>query len=353
MLRLLHRIHRIAGIALLIPAFVVALSGGLLAILEPSQPPRVENTTLISPTDSVTAIERAFTDARERHGDDSRYLIRPPRHDDEAITVLVDGPSWHGRRHYHPLSGEPLGSIDVSSDFGHLLSELHDSLLLGDTGKLILLVSAAGTITLGISGFYLWLRTSYRRRELSSRLLHRHLGACFVVAILLAFASGAYMVWRPLSAAINKLAGAQAITAPKISLPAAGKLARVHTLIRSAEVALPGGRIGYIAITPNRLEAVRIRKRFPDDPHPNGLSSVWLEPSTGMPIRHVRWNELDPGSRLFAWIYPFHSGHLGGLPQRLLWIFTGLCTAFLAYSGMSIWFRRKVGARRSACPRPG
>lgn len=301
----------------------------------------------------VAVIERAFTDARERHGDDSRYLIRPPRRDDEAITVLVDGPSWHGRRHYHPLSGEPLGSIDFSSDFGHLLSELHDSLFLGDTGKLILLVTAAGTIILSISGFYLWLRTSYRRRDLSSRLLHRHLGACFALAILLAFASGAYMVWRPLSAVINKLAGTQAITAPKISLPAGGKLARIDMLIGNAEAALPGGRIGYIAISPSGREAVRIRKRFADDPHPNGLSSIWLEPSTGMPIRHVRWNELDPGSRLFAWIYSLHSGYLGGFSQRLFWMFTGLCTAFLAYSGMRIWLCRKSGALRRLCGRNG
>lgn len=348
MLRLLHRIHRIAGIALLIPAFLVALSGALLAALEPSQPPRVGNMTRISPNDTVAAIDRAFTDARERHGDDSHYLIRPPRHDDEAIAVLVDGPRWHGRRHYHPVSGEPLGSIDFSSEFGYLLSELHDSLLLGDTGKLILLVSAAGAIVLSISGFCLWLRTSYRRRDLSSRQLHRHLGACFAVAILLAFASGAYMVWRPLSAAVNHLAGAQAIAAPKASLPAGGKLARLDTLVGNAEAVLPGGRIGYIAIAPNGREAVRIRKRFADDPHPNGLSSIWLEPSTGMPIRHVRWNELDPGSRLFAWIYPLHSGHLGGLSQRLLWICTGLCTAFLAYSGLRLWLRRKTGAKRSA-----
>lgn len=333
---------------MLIPAFLVALSGALLATLEPSQPPRVANATWISPNDTVTAIERAFSDARERYGNDSRYLIRPPRHDNEAIAIIVDGPTWHGRRHYHPLSGEPLGSVDFSGDFGHFLSELHDSLLLGETGKLILLVSAAGSIILSISGFYLWLRTSGQRRDLSCRSLHRHLGACFAAAILLAFASGAYMVWRPLSAAVNYLAGAQAVTAPKASLPAGGKLARIDTLVSNAEAVLPGGRIGYIAIAPNGRESVRIRKRFADDPHPNGLSSIWLEPSTGIPIRHVRWNELDPGSRLFAWIYPLHSGHLGGFPQRLLWIFTGLCTAFLAYSGMRIWLRRKTKAKGNA-----
>lgn len=347
MLRCLYRIHRIAGIVLLIPVLLVTLSGALLAGLDPSSPPRVETAGPARLNDAGAVLERAFADARAQHGDDSRYLIRPPRQDDEALVILVDGPGWHGRRYYHPASGEALGSIDFSGDPGHLLFELHASLLLGETGKLILFVSAVGTLVLGISGLCVWLRTSCRRRSLPPRLLHRRLGACFSAAILLAFASGAYMVWRPFSATVNRIAGVQAVAAPKVSLPAAAKLARIDTLIGNADATLPGGRIGYIAIAPNGREAVRIRKRFSDDPHPNGLSSVWLEPSTGAPIGHVRWNELDPGSRLFAWIYPLHSGRLGGLPQRLLWILTGLCTAFLAYSGMRIRLHRKPGAKRS------
>lgn len=341
MLRLLHRLHRIAGIILLLPVFLSALSGALLAALDPLRPPRVDALPRTHPGIELAALEHAFANVLARHGDDNRFLIRPPRNDDEALVIQVDGKAWHGRHHFDPLSGELLGSVDFSGDPGYLLFELHDSLLLDETGKLILLASAIGTIILTITGIGVWLRTSRRCHSLSHCLLHRRFGAWFAAAIFVAALSGAYMVWRPLSGMINRVAGTPAISAPKPRLGPTPEIAPLATFVENANAVLPGGRIGYIAITPRGNEAVRIRKRLPDDPHPNGLSSIWLEPSTGVPIGHVRWNDLDPGSRLFSWIYPLHSGHLGGALQRLLWVMTGLCTAFLAYSGARIWLRRK------------
>ncbi|WP_210235074.1 FAD-binding oxidoreductase, partial [Mesorhizobium sp. M2D.F.Ca.ET.233.01.1.1] len=35
----------------------------------------------------------------------------------------------------------------------------------------------------------------------------------------------------------------------------------------------------------------------PDDPNPNGLTSVWLDPSTGRILAAQRWNALDLGAR--------------------------------------------------------
>jgi uncharacterized iron-regulated membrane protein len=341
LLRLLHRLHRITGVILLLPVFVSALSGALLAALDPLRPPRVEALPRVNPGIELAALEQAFADARARHGDDNRFLIRPPRADDEALVIQVDGAAWHGRHHFHPLTGELLGSVDFSRDPGHWLFELHDSLLLDEIGKSILLASAIGTIILTTTGISVWLRGARRRRRLSLRLLHRRLGAWFAAAIIIAFISGTYMVWRPLSTMINWIAGTPTISAPKPRLGSSPDIARISTFVENANTVLPGGHIGYIAIAPQGKVAVRIRKRLPDDPHPNGLSSVWLEPSTGEPIGQVRWSDLDPGSRLFSWIYPLHSGHLGGDVQRLLWVVTGLCTAFLAYSGARIWLRGK------------
>jgi uncharacterized iron-regulated membrane protein len=85
---------------------------------------------------------------------------------------------------------------------------------------------------------------------------------------------------------------------------------------------------------------------LPDDPHPNGLTSVWLHPRTGDVLAAHRWNELDPGAKAVAVVYPLHTGELGG---PLLEVFTaanGLILATLGISGLWLWWRRRRARKK-------
>ena len=43
----------------------------------------------------------------------------------------------------------------------------------------------------------------------------------------------------------------------------------------------PGARVGYVVLSPRDEQAVRVRMKLEDDPHPNGLTSLWFHPATG------------------------------------------------------------------------
>jgi uncharacterized iron-regulated membrane protein len=96
-----------------------------------------------------------------------------------------------------------------------------------------------------------------------------------------------------------------------------------------------------------------VRLKLPDDPHPNGLTSVWLHPATAEVLKVARWSQLDAGSRLVSVVYPLHTGALGGPVHEILVGVTGLALATLGATGLLLWGRRRsVRARLPAAAAP-
>ena len=100
---------------------------------------------------------------------------------------------------------------------------------------------------------------------------------------------------------------------------------------------------------PNR--PVRVRLRLADDPHPNGLTSVWLDPRNGQVLAVNRWNALDPGAAAVAWVYPLHTGELGGPLHEVLNFAAGLTLATLGVTGLWLWWKRREPAPERPRPR--
>jgi uncharacterized iron-regulated membrane protein len=166
--------------------------------------------------------------------------------------------------------------------------------------------------------------------------------------LLLLLTTGAWMGSRPIAAWVNVWAGTPAEAPPKVQgLPQQPRL-ELQQAWQNARAALPEGRVGYLIRPESPAEAVRVRMRLPDEPHPNGLSSVWLHPQTGEVLRVRRWHELDLGSRITNWAYPLHSAGLVPWLQIPLWVLLGALGLTLLLTGLRPWWqRRSARASRS------
>ena len=60
-----------------------------------------------------------------------------------------------------------------------------------------------------------------------------------------------------------------------------------------------------------------------------------------------RWDELDPGASAVAWVYPLHTGVLGGVWLEVGIACGGLVLATLGVTGIWLWWRRR-GVRRKS-----
>lgn len=302
-----------------------------------------------TPAVSLASVLQA---ARQEFGSSSNLVIRPPRAPDETMEVRVRG-SWRGSLYLNPVTGAEQGRRGEREGALNILFKLHSSLWLDATGKALLAWTALAYLFLLASGLILWWPKQWARawkidlRKGAIRALfdlHRVGGAVFGVLIAVSVATGAYMAWRPLGAAVTWLSGTPAVKAPKLA-QTAGEIAPWLPLDQLADIAQSQfgqkSPIGYIVIAGKADTPVRFRLRLPDDPHPNGMSSVWLNPHTGAVLAAQRWTALDPGARAIAVVFPLHTGEIGGLVLETALGIGGLALSGLGISGIWLWWRRR------------
>lgn len=291
-------------------------------------------------------------------GRDTDFTFRPPRTAGDTLWVLVRGP-WAGTVYVDPASGRELGRLGETDGFVNIVFRTHSSLWLGETGKGMLACVALTYLFLLVTGLVLWwprqwppsFRIAWDRGTLRAFFdLHRTAGALMGVLIAVSVATGAYMAWRPLGDLVTSLSGGRSVKAPTIAKTdkAEGPALPVDDLVRIAQTQFAGFPIGYVQVPSQRSRPVRVRFMLPDDPHPNGLSSVWLHPRTGAILGSVRWNELDPGARAVAVVYPLHTGELGGVALEALVALSGLTLGLLGITGLWLWWRRRSRPARPA-----
>lgn len=100
--------------------------------------------------------------------------------------------------------------------------------------------------------------------------------------------------------------------------------------------------IGYVQVSP--AQPVRVRLKLADDSHPNGLTSVWLHPFTGIAMATQRFDQLDTGLRIVSVVYPLHTGELGGLALTIIVGLGGMVLAMLstAWQAAQVRFLRNL-----------
>lgn len=279
--------------------------------------------------------------------------IWPGREPDDAMVVNVrDDKGWEGRVFIDPYTGLRLGVRDRSGLNLDGLFELHSSLLSGKTGKGALGILALCMAVMFLSGLAMWwplrwgqaftvVLSGARIRALFD--LHRVGGATLGLWVLVCVATGGLLAYRPATQWINQAAGAAPLEAPKVpkSPPATAKPPTLDALAAVADAAVPAGETHAITLPAKPGEAVRIRKKLADDPHPIGLTAVWLNPRSGELLRIDRWDALPPGDRMFAWVYPLHSGQLAGAIGVVITAVGGLSLLGFGITGTWLWWLRR------------
>ena len=328
-----------------------ALLGALLTVAKPLD--QWANSHLF--VQSAEALAQPLTPLDPLHkklaaelGPKANLTFRPPREPGESLHVYVSG-SWDGRV-YFDNTGRELGRRGEIEGLYNLIFELHSTVLLGDIGRALLAFVALSYLLLLISGLVLWwpLRwpPSFKVRLNRGTFvalfdLHRTTGALLGLLIAVSVATGAYMAWLPLRAAVSNMAGDVQVKAPPLPKDSI-KASRLplDELVATAQTRFPGAMVGYVQTPGGADKAVRVRFKVEDDHHPNGLSSVWLNPYTGSILSTYRWNELDMGARIISVIYPLHAGELGGVAFTVVVGLIGLVLAGLGVSGIWMWIRR-------------
>lgn len=307
------------------------------------------------PAAATVSLEALRARLAREFGPTAAFTFRPPRTDGATMEVLVRG-DWRGALYLHPASGAEQGRRGEHDSVVALLHGLHSALWLGQTGKAILALAALVYLLLAVSGIVLWWPRRWPpslRIELGKGFsrasfdLHRTGGIVFALLLAVSMATGAYLAWRPIGGWISWLAGTPVVGAPKLPAAATGPALPLDALAAAAQAAVPDGRIGLFLYTPQLDRPLAVRMHVPDDPHPNGRSTVWLDPRTGQVLASHRWNALDPGTRINSVVFPLHTGELGGVMGETAVALLGLVLGMLGITGLVLWWQRRQARLRA------
>lgn len=279
--------------------------------------------------------------------------LRPPVEPGDTLAVRVTSAAWDGTVYLHPLTGREQGRRGELEGVVNFLFKFHSSLLLKDTGKATLAAISLTYLVLLVTGLLLWwpkrwpptLRVELRKGLVRGLFdLHRTGGAVLGLVIAVSVTSGAYMAWRPLAQAVDTVAGVAPVKPPKVPKLRPGQDPAplpLDRLVAIGRAAFPHDPIGFIQVPATLDQPLRLRMRVAGDPHPNGLSSVWVHPVTGEVLAVTRWDDLDPGARVVSWMYPLHTGELGGPVLEAVMCAGGVTFGMLGISGIWLWWRRR------------
>lgn len=368
MRRAIGRIHRWTGLGAGLFVAVVGLSGSALVFrdeidvaLEPGLR-RASTSGALAPVQQVVdSVARAYPFERATR-------VRMPRQPGETYEV------WLGAEpsrfvYVDPHTARVLGARRPTEFLTGWLFLLHSRALGGEWGKRVVGVVGIALLVLTSGGVAIWwpgrrgLRgaVSVHRGAGAPRLmfdLHRAVGFYASIFLLVAALTGISLVFpdaaRRVTDLVTGTARASGVARPPArSVSTHVGMLSLDTLLAIAERAQPKGAISYLYLPDASGAPFRVRKQLPTELHPNGKSFVTIDPRDGRVLRVEDGSRAQPGARLYDILYPIHTGVWGGRAGRLLAVFVGLMPAFLATTGLLVWWRRTMRRRSRIAEREG
>ncbi|MDB5679498.1 PepSY domain-containing protein [Sphingomonas bacterium] len=361
MKRQLLRVHTWLGIALGIFWALQGLSGATLVFnrdLQDAALARPGGARLV-PLDKLIARSSAAAGAKvtklESFGPNPMLLLAYYQGAQGEQTLVIDGRNGAVLDRRDPGGMLPAGG----AAWGWLL-RLHESLLLGDSGLLIVGTSGSflfASLLIGLwnAGWFAKWRAAARMTRLPAeraRLMgwHRLVGIVAVPALLVMVSAGIYLAFAPqLRAVLASTAGYRpAYKAKSQDRPPAIRLSaeQAYTVARTR---FPGSTLVRIALPSAKSPVYFFRLLQPDDSRRwAGTSTLAIDPANGAIVDAYDSRSGPLANRLTDAIYSVHTGDVGGVVGRLLVMLAGLALPTLAVTGAITWFRkRRVRAGRA------
>ena len=297
----------------------------------------------------------------------------------------------------NPYTGEVLNSFPWRAGWYDFASDIHGTLLIGNTGDWLIEAAASLGLLLIATGVYLhWPRngTTWRAALVPSfrkpgralwKSLHGVVGLWISVLLVLFLLSGLSWagVWGakfvqawstfpaekwdnvPLSDAIHasmnhaaakevpwgleqtplpqsgSLAGTAAVSGA-VTIDSVGAFAQTLGFVHRFQLNLPGDQGGVWTISHDSMSN--------DGPNPAADRTIHIDQYTGNVLADVRYADYSAYAKAMAWGIALHEGDMGLWNIALNTLFC-LSIIFLSLSGLVMWWmRRPAGAARLAAP---
>lgn len=374
---LLRRIHFYIGLFVGPFIFIAALSGTLYVAT-----PQLENTlyhhALFSETQGVARplAEQIAVAEKVTGGALRLHAVRPGLTAGETTRVMYADPALNASENraifIDPVSLEVRGDITVYGTSGILplrqkIDYLHQSLLLGDAGRIYSELAASWMWIAALGGIVLWFFTRPKRRInnrfQNRRRLHVSLGWSLLLGMLLFSATG--LTWSQWAGGnVDKLRAEMNWLTPQVKTQLSGpaEIADPHADHHGHHMGMPmpqmkpdltlfdgvlhaanaaGINATKLEIRPAKSSSLAWTVTEIDRSWPTQVDAVAVDPTTLTVLDQTRFADYPLMAKLTRWGVDFHMGVLFGLPNQLALIAFGIALCVMIVWGYRMWWMRR------------
>ncbi|MFN6541181.1 MAG: PepSY-associated TM helix domain-containing protein [Nostoc sp. EkiNYC01] len=360
-------LHRYVGLAVGLVLIIVGLTGSLLVFEQDFDhlaiaqqyghiTPQKEQ---LSPESVVNIIQARYA----ARSDLKLFRIYLPDAPDAPYIGQLASTDGHRTEVFvNPYTGKIMGQRLWDQTLIGIMLNLHYTLMAGETGIIIVGITALLMCILSITGLILW--PGWRRLITGFKIkldahpkranfdIHKVAGIITVVFLFFTgftgFCWNFYDLTEPIIYAVT--------FTPKLSEPVSqpifGKsILNLTQQLKIANAALPGAITKSIYFPDKPENALQIRMKLPQENIEYGNSNVYLDQYSGKVLRVDNGLKLSLGDRVLNSFVPLHYGTFWGLPSRILYVFVGLAPFILFITGFVMW-RYRYQAKTRISDRP-
>jgi uncharacterized iron-regulated membrane protein len=370
--RAIFQIHLWVGIVVALYAVVIGVSGSILVFAPEMERALEPHLQLVSPGGGNASLQTLWDQLRATHPKKRVYVLTPTQATNRSASFLLvpRHGSWKSRMetvYFNPHSGEILGNRTGRRGLVAWVSDLHNHLLAGGSGRFVNGILGIGLILMGLSGAIIWWpgKLRWKRSLLILRWtnwkrfgwdLHSAVGFWSCVALLAVSFTGVYIVFPK---AVTRLTLAVVGgTHPTAQLPGTLSTTPLPTPSTSRNTApLKLDQIVAIAQRAMPEKEPLAFLAFPGGPGENFTArqyssashlrfrTVDIDPSTGKILKRFDSAQAPLETRLRLYFTSIHDGLFGGsgvlgLLVKILWVLVGLAPATLGITGLIMYWNR-------------
>ncbi|HKX32000.1 MAG TPA: PepSY domain-containing protein [Blastocatellia bacterium] len=359
--RVIWRWHFYAGLIVLPVLLIVSVTGGLYvfqAELERVIYPRL---MFVEPQAQTVSYDEQVARARASLPAGATIHGFSISQDPTRATSLIAeaGPERYVSVYVDQHTGAVLGQLDYNGSLFGFILNLHRTLLVGATGRVIVELATSWGIILIVTGIYLW----WPRRDKptagvwwprirgKSYVIWRdwHTVPGFYFSLLAFLVMGTGLFFTQLfslgyQAVVDATRGYPASYtnppkstrndgAPKVTVDEIVAIARREQSERRMYVDFPHTAEDSLTIYAGNYDS------------PSTVSFLYLDQYSGKVLDTIRWGQLSAAAKVQVAAYAIHIGSIYGLPTKILAVLVCVMIVAMSVTGAAMWWVRRPRGR--------
>lgn len=260
----------------------------------------------------------------------------------------------------NPYTGQILGPWNMESDFLHGVEKMHKTLLLGETGKVIIKINIVVFLIMLLSGLVLWFPSKKNQVKSALRIkwdakwqrvnydLHNVVGFYFILPLLVITLTGIWWAVKPSQKLVYAWLGSGKMDEKKaVSTFIPNQQFKPWEVFPAVSTNYPGWNEAHINFPRSVHDPIRINLRYPSQVV-RKQNVFEFDRYSGLLLTASHYKNYSAADKVKHANRNLHTGQAFGYLGKVLMFFASLFSATLPVTGFLIWYQKK---RNKPAPR--